>query len=186
MKFIFILMLLTNSKEDLTFEFVEEQQFDTSCGLSSVATLLKGYWNLDASENQIIEKFILENPDFSNYTSSLLDLSKIIEQYGLKTKSFQMDLDQLKNATKTFAPILVHYKKPDEHFALVLGCDDDSVITIDPARGIEVLWDSQFLKRWSGVTLLSASKDMESNKEKILSAMEISLKRKKLLEKWAW
>ena len=70
-----------------------------------------------------------------------------------------MDWEQLDQALVRFAPVLVHYDRPDPHFALAVGIRQGWMITIDPSRGAELLSKDEFLKRWSGAVLLVAAKD---------------------------
>ncbi|HOX92622.1 MAG TPA: cysteine peptidase family C39 domain-containing protein, partial [Spirochaetales bacterium] len=70
---------------------------------------------------------------------------------------------------KGYAPIVVHYEKPEKHFALLLGFNNGRAIMIDPARGMESLSKDVFLERYSGLALILAStvkqKDVEAIKE---------------------
>ncbi len=184
-------------KETLRFQYVHEQEFDSSCGFSTVSSLLNIYWGIDTDELKIITKFI-ETTGKNNhnknerdkYATTLLDLSKIISSYGIANKSFKMNYNQLKNTLKKYSPVLVHYKHPDKHFALVLSVygkkNDSIVIAADPARGLEALTKESFLGRWSGVVLLTASKYQKINKRVIERALNKEKRRQELLEKWAW
>jgi len=186
MLFFFLLLNLTTPKEDLRFQYINEQQYDTSCGCSTTASLLTLYWNIDVSEEDIVDKYIYEKIENQDYGTSLADLSKILNDYAIANKAYSMDFHQLLDVNQKYFPVIVHYNKPDDHFALVLGIRGDNIITADPARGVEILSTEQFLNRWSNVVLLSASKEMEINKDLVLKAVSVAVSRKENLERWTW
>lgn len=183
---IFLLLNMVTPKEDLRFQYVNEQQYDTSCGYSTVASLLSLYWNIDVSEEGIVNKYIYEKIENQDYETSLADLSQILNDYAIANKAYKMEYSQLIDVNKKYFPVIVHYNEPDGHFALVLGIKGDNIITADPARGVEILSTEQFLDRWSNIVLLSASKEMEINKDLAEKGISIAVLRKENLERWAW
>ncbi|MCF6334431.1 MAG: cysteine peptidase family C39 domain-containing protein [Spirochaetales bacterium] len=170
----------------MRFQYINEQQYDTSCGYSTTASLLSLYWNIDVTEEEIVEKYIYKKIENMDYETSLADLSEILNDYAIANKSYKMEYNQLMDINKKYFPIIVHYNKPDDHFALVLGIRGNNIITADPARGVEILSTEQFFYRWSNVVLLSASKEMEINKDLALKAVSVAVSRKENLERWAW
>jgi len=184
--YLLFLLSLTTPKESLRFQYVNEQQFDTSCGYSTAASLLSLYWEIDVTERDIVNNHIKEKIDNQDYTTSLADLSEILNEYAIANKAYKMEYSQLAGLDKKYFPIIVHYDKPEGHFALVIGIEEDSVITADPARGLETLSCEQFLSRWSNIMLLSASAEKEMNKNLANAAISTAVTRKNNLERWAW
>ncbi len=173
-------------KENLRFQYVQEQGFDSSCGYSTVSTLMNIYWGIPVTEEKLIKEYLPAKLEQKDYSVSLADISKVLGDYGLQNKSFKMTFSQLEKALKRFSPILVHYEKPEKHFALVLGITNTNVITADPARGVALFSKGRFLKYWSGVVLLTASRKRKEKRAVIESAIEHSKRRERLLERWAW
>lgn len=175
------------SKEDMRFIYIHEQMYDRSCGFSTISSLLDIYWNIDCSEDVIIERYI-ESTDIntSDVTISLADLSKILSDYHILNASFIMDFEQLQEALIKYIPVLVHYESPENHFALVLDADNNAVVVLDPLQGMIILSYKYFMDRWSGVVLLSDSKQVMKNVDEINSALNISNKKKQLFKKWLW
>lgn len=132
-------------KESLRFTSISEQAWDESCGISSLNSLLRFYRGISVP---------IELIDSNSGELSLQTLWELTNATGLDCGAFRMDYMQLCETLSTYAPVLVHYDKPDAHFSLVLAADDDSVVCADPARGTECLAPSDFLKRWSGATLV--------------------------------
>ncbi len=157
MLFIFILLHGITSKENLRFQYVNEQVYDTSCGYSTVSSLLSVYWDIGITEEDLVNIYLPEKIKENDYKTSLSDLSKIFTDYSIANKSYKMTYDQFVSINEKYFPVVVHYSKPDDHFTLVLGIRGNSIITADPARGVEILSEEQFLYRWSGIVLLTAS-----------------------------
>ena len=177
---------MTIPKEDLRFQYVNEQEYDTSCGYSTVSSLLSKYWELNVSEDDIVNKYLPGKIEKNDYKTSLADLSKILTDYSIANKAYKMTYGQFMNVDKKYFPIIVHYSKPDEHFALVLGIRDNNIITADPARGVEILTEEQFLYRWSNIVLLSTSRERLLNRRRLNKAITVAVTRKNNLERWAW
>ena len=181
---LFSLISLVIPKEDLRFKYVHEQGFDQSCGVSIASTLLDIYWNKQCSELDLLE--LLDSGDDEEYTVNLNDISKFITAYELFSKSYKMAFEELVAASVKYSPVIVHYDYPNKHFALFLGYKDGQIVTADPARGLEVLSVKEFEKRWSNMVMLVAS-NVEEKESKILEeAVDVNLKRKKILDRRAW
>ncbi len=148
------------SKESLRFRGVSEQRYDTSCAFASVATLLSLYWGIEAREKGLLKQFFgaldKKNPE-KEYTINMLQLRQLIQERGLEAAGFKMNAQQLAQVSGRYAPILVHYQKPTEHFALLLGTIDAYFVMADPARGIEILSERQLERRRDALVLLVAS-----------------------------
>lgn len=186
MFYIFFLLTITTPKEDLRFQYVDEQEYDTSCGYSTVSSLLSKYWDVDVSEEDFVNTYLPEKIEKNDYKTSLVDLSKILTDYAIANKSYRMTYDQFVSINEKYFPVVVHYRKPDDHFALVLGICSNNIITADPARGVEILSEEQFLYRWSGIVLLTASNKKNIDRSVVNKAISTALSRKNNLERWAW
>jgi predicted double-glycine peptidase len=94
-----------------------------------------------------------------------------------------MDYTQLCETLGRYAPVLVHYDKPDAHFALVLAADSDSTVCTDPARGTECIAVTDFLKRWSGATLVvDYGPEREIGESLVGFTVELARQRYEILE----
>ena len=178
-----LLIGLTVPKETLRFTFVYEQTSDTSCGFSATATLLNMYWEISISEKELLQKY--RNEENSSLEISLAEISRILSDFGCRTKSFKMDMQQITQSIIRYAPALVHFSDPDGHFALVLAVEGNNVIVADPARGVELVALQRFEKRWSGAVLLCVVPGKTCNQENVESAVKSALIKNKNLIKWA-
>ena len=171
-----------HSRESLRFEAVHEQAFDSSCGYASVASLLDLYWNQKTSELDLLAG---EPGRAGNRALSLAQARRLLERSGFEARGYRMDFQQLAGVTGLYAPVLVHFDRPQNHFALLLGVAGDRVVTADPARGVEVLSRKQFQARWSGVALFVAKGDAVRNLVRLETVVDGALARHRLLARVA-
>ena len=139
-------------REAIRFEYVQEQGLDTSCGLACAATLLSRYYGIAVTEAGLVAGLAEEK---RGYGASMADLAAILDAFGVRSKGFKFSCAELEAAcAKGFAPIIVHYDRPEAHWALLVHAEKDFVVVSDPARGTELLSMAKFSERWSGAALL--------------------------------
>ncbi len=172
-------------KESIRFQYINAQGFDASCGYSTASSLLKLYWNIPVNEMDLVVRFIPDKIERDDYETNLAELMLAIKDAGLACKSYKMEINQLKKAVNKYAPLIVHYSEPEEHFALLLAIRDGWFITADPSRGLEALTENQFKDRFSGALMLVASSTKEKNKELLEKAVTLTIGKKESMELWA-
>lgn len=184
MKLLLLLSLLSVSpKEELRFQFCHEQGFDSSCGLSVVSTVLDRYWKLPATELQLLELVLDGKRDNDSLTISFADMVRVFESYGLAAKAFRADWSALQAmVAKGFRPLVVHYDRPEKHFALLLGFSGGRAILADPASGLESLSQRQFTSRFSGAVLALASSRHSVDEFALAEALRYANQKQALLE----
>jgi uncharacterized protein len=170
-------------KESLRFAFVREQGYDRSCGYSAAASLLSLYWRIPADEEALIGRRGSGAPDSGRLDVNFGELASIFEEYGFSVKGARMTWEQLGTALERYAPLIVHYARPDRHFALALRARQGWIILLDPALGCEILSRSQFLERWSGAVLLVSSTEAERDEALLDEAARAGWDRRWLLER---
>ena len=77
------------SKESLRFQYTYEQGFDTSCGMSVVATALDRYWGVPTDEVELIGSALGDKIEEGDYTVSLADMAKAFEERGVAARAFR-------------------------------------------------------------------------------------------------
>ncbi len=185
MRLAFIFMCVL-SKESLRFQYTLEQGYDSSCGMSVVATALDLYWGVPTDEDELIETALGEKLEDGDYTVSLADMAGAFESRGVAARAFRLDWDGLVGmAAKGYAPIVVHYDEPEKHFALLLGFKDGRAVTVDPARGLESLSREAFEARYSGTAMALASRTLEADAVLVAEAIETAAGRQRRLEEAA-
>mgnify|MGYP006298408561 CR=1 FL=1 len=198
----------TVPKEELRFTHVYEQENDTSCGFSIVGTLLSLYWDIPVTEEELIS--LVLDPDAPDLSVSLHELQIVLSQYGLESRGYKMEFEELMQAITRFSPILIHYTKPNKHYALLLGAagtgmiaentaptsngqtektvgeSTQYVITADPGRGREIMTPKHFNERWSGTLLLVGSRSRTVNTDRIDTLTTEAVERIYQLEDLQW
>lgn len=170
-------------KESLRFAFVCEQGYDTSCGYSAAVSLLSLYWRLPVREDELVARYASDKLAAHRLEVSFDELAIIFADYGFSVKGVRMNWEQLGEALERYAPIVIHYAKPDRHFALALHEKDGFIIILDPALGCEILSREQFMGRWSGVALLAHSGKASRDDALIARARATEWDRHELLER---
>ncbi len=168
-------------KERLRFEHSYEQGFDSSCGLSALACLMSLYWNAETDEEALAES-VFGAKEAGDYTVSFADLVRLLEKAGFAAAAYRLDYAGLVDAAARYAPILVHYDKPEPHFALVLHADASGLVTADPAEGTRLLDRAAFEARWSGAALFARSPGRGPDSGALREAADRAAGRARLLE----
>ena len=180
------LFVIVASKESLRFQYTMEQGFDTSCGMSVVATALDRYWGVPTTEVDLIDSTLIVKLEDGDYTVSLSDMAKAFDSRGVAARAFKLDWEGLQNlVAKGYAPVVVHYAEPEKHFALLLGFKDGRAVTVDPARGLESLSRGAFEVRYSGAAMALASKTHKPEAALIAEAVAMAGKKQSRLEESA-
>jgi ABC-type bacteriocin/lantibiotic exporter with double-glycine peptidase domain len=165
-------------REALRFAFVDEQGWDASCGYAALATLLRRYRGIAVTEAELLARS--GGVGETLVAVSLAKLLELVRAEGLTARAGRTDYEGL--LALTGPPWLVHYDRPQAHFALVLAQSPTGVVTADPARGMELLTRSQFLERWSGVVVV-VSDPANRGSEAVDTAVANTLRRAALVER---
>ena len=184
----FLLLLLlseTIDRESLRFIHSSEQGYDTSCGLTTLACLIDRYWGIPADERSLAETYLANKLAAGDLTISFADMALILNAEGFVWKAYRMSFDQLEQAAAAYAPIIVHYDKPEGHFALLLSVRGRELVTGDPAEGTILRGRDYFESRWSGAVIVAVKPEGTLNKKELEAAVIWARSRSALLDKSA-
>ncbi|WGZ96253.1 MAG: C39 family peptidase [Candidatus Thiothrix putei] len=137
------------------------QNYDYSCGASSLATLMRYYFNDDVTEQEILDKIeeIFDKEEYSRIQKdglSFLELEKISQSYGYQAASVRLELSALKKLT---GPVIVYLSgKSYKHFVVLRGIKEDKVFLADPSAGNIAESIHDFIKNWKGETFVLGKK----------------------------
>lgn len=140
------------SVEALHFTSCYKQGFDTSCGIACVATFLKYFYNISLDEKKLIEQFFKKLYKKKDYTISFFDITMILEDYGFKIKGVKIKSIELQKYSK-YAPIILHFNKPEKHFTIFSGFYGQYFFLVDPSIGIHFMNSYDFNSKFSGYAL---------------------------------
>ncbi len=185
LKIAFLVLMLAGLKdrESLNFSYCVEQGFDDSCGLSALACLMDKYWNWPCDELSLAADYLATRPEVEALQVSLAAMAEILDNNGFIYKAFKMNHEELIRATESHAPIIVHYSKPEGHFALALSANERWILAADPAEGCLFIERNSFEDRWSGAVLVAMGTKTEKNQVLLSEAVNNAAARLALLER---
>ncbi|WP_238482540.1 C39 family peptidase [Noviherbaspirillum aridicola] len=131
----------TKSWKALRDTQVVKQDLDYSCGAASLATLLKGFYGQDVTEEALLKAM-----DKSDGRASFEDMQRGLTQFGFKAQGFAASYEQL---VQLRVPVIVYLKhRKDDHFSVLRGIDKNGVWLADPSLGNRTYSREQFLEMW--------------------------------------
>lgn len=142
---------LVQSMRARKFQDLVKQETDFSCAAASLATILKYAYNLNVTEQDMLEGlFAVSNPDTVRRQGfSLLNVKHYLEKVGFRGRGYQLKpdtLEQLRIPTIVLLDI-AGYK----HFVVLKKVKNNRAYIADPALGNKVLEKEEFLGNWNGV-----------------------------------
>ncbi len=180
-----MLMLLLSGmsdKESLRFSHCPEQGFDSSCGLSVLACLMERYWACEETELTLASAYLSEKMASGDLSISFADMARMLDAKGFLWKAYKMEYGQLLKAIRSISPLILHYEKPDGHFALLLSANENWLIIADPAEGGICIGRQILENRWSGAVLAAVKPEAKLNKSFLYEAIQVSASRNSMME----
>ena len=122
---------------------IVKQQFDTSCGAASLATVLNVFYGEDTNEADLMDIMGLKG------AYSFADLSYASNEFGYKATPIFAQFNILK---KLRVPVILFINNYGQgHFTVFRGTDGDTIWLGDPAWGNVYLSKRDFDKRWNQI-----------------------------------
>jgi predicted double-glycine peptidase len=141
------------SIEERKFDQVIKQQYDFSCGSASLATLLTYHYE-DPIDEMAAFNAMYEIGDQARIAEagfSLLDMKRYLATRGYESDGYEASLDTLKGAGIP-AIALINYRGYN-HFVVVKGISEGSVLVGDPSLGTRLIPQSEFEDMWANGVL---------------------------------
>ncbi|HEY9055483.1 MAG TPA: cysteine peptidase family C39 domain-containing protein [Rectinemataceae bacterium] len=184
MKALALLALLAElaDGEAFRFSYCAEQEYDSSCGLSALASLMAMYWNIPVDERILLGEIAPRKASSGDYSISFADMGSVLESRGFAWRAFRMNPDQLERAMESHAPLILHFDWPLGHFVLALGFCDGRFVIADPARGVYAICREALLGKWSGYALAALHPGRTRNQALLDQARADSIGRLMILE----
>ncbi|RLA87147.1 MAG: peptidase C39 [Deltaproteobacteria bacterium] len=127
------------------------QRYDFSCGAASLATIIKFYYGLDVSEEEVIKGMVrLGNEEkIRKGGFSLLDLKRYATKRGFIANGYKIRAENLPRL-KIPAIVLLEIRGYS-HFVVLKGVRGERVYIADPAVGNRSFRLEDFVKGWNGI-----------------------------------
>lgn len=127
------------------------QRYDFSCGAASLATIMKFYYGLEVSEEEIV-KGMIDLGDAEKIKKegfSLLDLKRYATKRGFVANGYRIKAEDL-HKLKIPAVVLLN-TRGYSHFVVLKGTKDGQIYVADPAAGNRSLELGEFKQGWNGI-----------------------------------
>ena len=154
---------------------VVKQDLDFSCGLTSVATILKYHFgDKTVTERSLLTDFIggLSPETLAEVYSkgaSMAQLGDVLIKKNYSVRNWRLNIDELKKMTKS-VPAIVYLETPDfRHFAVVRGVSEYQVSLADSSRGNVKMSIESFLEEWKGRRALLVARNLTEIENALLS-----------------
>lgn len=141
------------SRKEMKWNNVVQQQYDFSCGAAAIATLLTFHYDRPTDEDEVFVSMFNKGNKQQIQTAgfSMLDMKQYLDAQGLKSDGFHMTLNKF---TRIGVPgITMINTNGYKHFIVVKGIDGDRVLVADPALGTRVIPRETFAQQWNGAIL---------------------------------
>lgn len=134
------------SYQELKNERVVRQNYEESCGASSLATLINILDDKKLSELDLLKT--MEGQELYTDMVSFADLSEMVKKLGYESRSYKINkevLDKLINI-----PILVKIEDDPRfpHFVVIINHKGSYLQVLDPSHGEYISSKSQFFSVW--------------------------------------
>lgn len=143
------------SIKERKFLNIVRQQTDFSCGAASLATLLRYGYDVDTSEQQVMNgMFQVADADTARKLGfSMLDIKNYVEQsLQMRVQGYQVPIDKLVDLP--IPTIVLLDIRGYRHFVVLKKVDKQGNVYIaDPALGNTIMPVEQFAQGWQGVVL---------------------------------
>jgi uncharacterized protein len=130
------------------FLTVVRQEHDFSCGSAAVATLLTYHYDRPTTEREAFEAMyaVGDKAKIQREGFSLLEMKTYLESLGYQADGFRVSLEKVAHVG---VPVIVLIEtRGYKHFVVIKGLQDGRVLVGDPARGVEVMSQADFLQLW--------------------------------------
>ncbi len=161
----------------LRFDGIVRQTHDLSCGAAALATLLRGFFSRDVSEQSIIDAILAtanaeDKSKISEGGFSMLELKRFAEASGLVAGGFRARTGAELRALRAPAIVLVT-NRGYSHFVVVRRVIGDDVYIADPAFGNRVEPLSHFSESWNKVFLVAVDPRQNELTQDVRAAMQV-------------
>jgi predicted double-glycine peptidase len=120
---------------------VVKQKLDYSCGAASITTILNYYYELSVTEEEILN--LMKKNDMQ---ASFDDMANVLHKYGFRGIGYTTSYEQLLSLK---IPVIVYTKhRKNNHFSVLKGINENTVLIADPSLGNRTYSKHQFLDMW--------------------------------------
>ena len=149
---------------DLRYRAMVQQTYDVSCGAASLATILKYYYGVPVTEQEIVDVMfeLGDKEKIQKEGFSLLELKWFSQRLGFISEGYRVP--RVENLRKLTVPAIALVNvRGYAHFVVIKAVRNDEVYVADPAFGNRVQSLQTFAREWKGVILVVLSPTKEGD-----------------------
>ncbi len=137
---------IVQSYQELKNKRVIRQNFEESCGASSLATLLN---ILDGRNFSEMDMLTMINPnEFNTNMVSFADLNQTVKKLGYESQTYQITRDILEKLMDLPLLVKIEYDQRFPHFVIIINHKGDYLEVLDPSHGAYISSKEQFFSVW--------------------------------------
>ena len=158
------------------FLTVVRQEHDFSCGSAAVATLLTYHYDRPTTEREAFEAMYAtgDKAKIQREGFSLLEMKTYLESLGYQADGFRVPLEKVAHVG---IPVIVLIEtRGYKHFVVIKGLEDDRVLVCDPARGVQIMSQADFLQLWKDGIVFAIHNDDAIGRQHFNVAAEWTLR----------
>ncbi len=125
---------------------IVKQKRDDSCGAAALATILRGFYGENVTEEDILEVMGKTDQALPTNLPTFTDLAKAADQYGFLADGLRWDFVILQTLRIPVVVALHYHGMP--HYSVLRGISSDVVWLGDPSWGNRRLSKESFLAMW--------------------------------------
>ena len=137
---------VVKSYQELKNERVIRQNYEQSCGASSLATMINLIDDENLSEFDVLK--LMSEQELKTDMVSFADLETVLLKLGYENKSYKINKENLDKLINIPMIVKIEDDPRFPHFVLIINYKGDFLEILDPSHGEYISSKRQFLSIW--------------------------------------
>lgn len=137
---------VVKSYQELKNERVIRQNYEQSCGASSLATMINLIDDENLSEFDVLK--LMSEQELKTDMVSFADLETVLSKLGYENKSYKINKENLDKLINIPMIVKIEDDPRFPHFVLIINYKGDFLEVLDPSHGEYISSKREFLRLW--------------------------------------
>ncbi|WP_273404932.1 C39 family peptidase [Campylobacter avium] len=137
---------VVKSYQELKNERVIRQNYEQSCGASSLATMINLIDDENLSEFDVLK--LMSEQELQTDMVSFADLETVLSKLGYENKSYKINKENLDKLVNIPMIVKIEDDPRFPHFVLIINYKGDFLEVLDPSHGRYTSSKREFLRLW--------------------------------------
>lgn len=138
---------VVKSYQELKNEGVIRQNYEQSCGASSLATIVNLIDDENLSEFDVLK--LMSEQELQTDMVSFADLETVLSKLGYENKSYKINKENLDKLVNTPMIVKIEDDPRFPHFIVLIKHKGDFLEILDPSHGRYISSKREFLRLWN-------------------------------------